>query len=76
MAEKEFKTFSNRQDSLFLNAYKEKNTISYNKLLNEFLTKYYNLTPTERKSFSWNVVKYYGLETHRLNSGLKVHLVA
>ena len=47
-----FETFAVKQDSLFVQAYEQKDTVSYHKLLAEFLVEYNKLTVNEQKNYS------------------------
>ncbi|MEI6138175.1 MAG: transglutaminase domain-containing protein [Mariniphaga sp.] len=50
--EKNFEKFAIRQDSLFMDAYKQRDTAAYQKLLKGFLLKYEVLTTSDKKRFS------------------------
>ncbi len=55
----EFEQFAQRQDSLFIVAYEERNTGRYDKLLNEFFTQYNPLNDTEKKLYANYLINAY-----------------
>ena len=50
--DKNFEKFAARQDSLFVNAYEQRDIKTYNKLLTGFLSKYNKLSVPDKKIFS------------------------
>lgn len=50
--DQKFEKFATHQDSLFANAYDQRDIKTYNKLLNEFLSEYKNLSDSSKKIFS------------------------
>jgi len=53
----DFGKFASQQDQLFVKAYEKRDTVEYNKLLNQFIVKYQALTADEQKNYQGN---YYG----------------
>ena len=50
--ENAFEKFANRQDSLFVAAYKQKDIAGYHHLLSEFLVKYNDLKTDDKRRYS------------------------
>jgi hypothetical protein len=50
--DKEFSIFAQRQDSLFIRAYQQKDTITYLALLSDFMEKYNLLKAADKKTFN------------------------
>jgi hypothetical protein len=60
--DKTFENFSARQDSLFMNAYDQRDVKAYDKLLKEFLSKYNKLIEADKKTYSSYLINaYYNL---------------
>lgn len=58
----EFETFANGQDKLLMQAYEKRDTVTYNKLLKEFLLKYDLLSSSDKKNYS----RYYSNNYYNL----------
>lgn len=62
ITDNDFSIFAQRQDSLFVKAYQQRDTISYHNLLNEFLEKYHLLKASDKNNFSgYYINAYYNL---------------
>ena len=58
----EFEAFASAMDPLFIQAYEQRDTKAYEKLLTEFLVKFNALSPQDQKVFSnYYVNAYYNL---------------